>query len=133
MAKYFTLQELTRSRAAEERRIDNTPPPQAKLALSTLATSLLDPVREMWGRPITVNSGFRSPVLNKAVGGSANSQHMKGEAADITTGSPEGNRRLFDMIAASGIEFDQMIDEKDYSWLHLSYRTGNNRQNILHL
>lgn len=133
MAKYFTLEELTRSATADRRGIANTPPPQAAASLRTLVEKLLDPVREIWGAPITVNSGYRSPELNKAVGGAAGSQHMRGEAADITTGSREGNRRLFSMIAESGYEFDQLIDERGYSWLHVSYRAGNNRRKTLHL
>lgn len=133
MAKYFTLQELTRSPTAVAKGIDNTPPPDIKVKLNALMNNLLDPVREMWGKPIIVNSGFRCPVLNRAVGGMPTSQHTKGEAADITTGNREDNRRLFDMIISSGIGFDQLIDEKGYSWLHLSYRAGNNRRNVLHL
>lgn len=133
MAKYFTIQEMTKSTTATLKGIDNTPPPDVKVKLTTLMNNCLDPIREMWGRPITVNSGFRCPTLNKAVGGSPSSQHMKGEAADITTGSKDGNKRLFLMIQNSEIEFDQLIDESDYSWLHISYRASNNRLNILHL
>ncbi len=131
------MQELTRSNTATQKGIDNTPPSIYGAALSTLANKLLDPIREKWGAPITVNSGFRSPQLNKAVGGVVTSQHCKGEAADITVGSPANNRRLFDMIVkmrdAGEIQFDQLIDEKSYSWLHVSFRAGGNRNNILHL
>ncbi len=133
MAKYFTITELIRSRAAEAAGIDNTPPPEAASALTVLAEKLLDPVRELWGKPITVNSGYRCHALNKAVGGSPSSQHLRGEAADITAGSPTKNRRLFEMIAASGLDFDQLIDECGYSWLHISYRETPNRRKILHL
>lgn len=133
MAKYFTINELIRSETAVMRNIDNSPPPEALKALGELAGELLDPVRELWGAPITVNSGFRSPALNKAAGGSPASQHLRGEAADITTGTREGNRRLFEMIAAGDLEFDQLIDELGYAWLHLSYRKNSNRKNILHL
>jgi hypothetical protein len=133
MAKYFTLNELIRSETALARGIDNTPPCEAAACLETLARLLLDPARELWGAPLAVNSGFRCPALNKAVGGTPTSGHLRGEAADITTGSREGNRRLFEMIAASGLEFDQLIDERNYRWLHLSYREGANRHQILHL
>lgn len=133
MAKYFTIDELTRSAKAVRNGIGNTPPPEVVRALEILAERLLDPVREMWGAPLIVNSGFRSPELNKAVGGAPRSQHMRGEAADITTGSPEGNRRLFEIIVRSGIEFDRLIDERGYRWLHISYQTGENRREILHL
>ena len=133
MAKYFSIAELSRSKTAEKKRIDNTPPPEAEAALARLADNLLDPVRELWGAPLTVNSGYRCPALNKAVGGSPSSQHLSGEAADITAGSPAKNRRLFDMIASSGLCFDQLIDERGYSWLHISYRKAANRKKILHL
>jgi hypothetical protein len=93
----------------------------------------LDKVREMWGKPIGVNSGYRSPELNRAVGGAKNSQHLRGEASDITTGSKENNRKLFNMILASDIPYDQLIDESGYRWLHISYRKGGNRRQVLHL
>jgi hypothetical protein len=137
MAKYFTMAELTASDSAKALGIDNTPPSIYGAALSTLANKLLDPVREMWGAPITVNSGYRCPQLNKAVGGVASSRHTKGEAADITAGSPEKNRRLFDMTVAAQsrgeLSFDQLIDESDYKWIHISYKSAGNRNQILHL
>ena len=132
MGKYFTMGELTRSAEAVRLGIDNVPPPEVKVRLSALITRLLDPVRELWGGPITVNSGFRCPVLNKAVGGVPSSQHVRGEAVDITVGSPEENRRLFGLILSSGLDFDQLIDERNYAWIHLSYATKNRKQ-VLHL
>jgi hypothetical protein len=93
----------------------------------------LDKVREMWGKPIGANSGYRSPELNRAVGGARNSQHLRGEAADITAGSKEENRKLFDLIVASDIPFDQLIDESGYKWLHISYCKDDNRKQVLHL
>jgi hypothetical protein len=133
MSTYFSISELTRSETALLSGIDNTPSPAVKARLDLLARRILDPVRELWGAPLIVNSGYRSPPLNRAVGGAASSQHIRGEAADITTGSAEGNRRLFEMIIASFLEFDQLIDEHNYSWLHLSYREGKNRRQILHI
>ncbi len=156
MAKYFSLDELVRSEAAERSGIDNSPDGAAAARLEMLAERLLDPVRELWGGPLAVNSGYRSAALNAAVGGAARSQHLRGEAADITAGSAAANRRLFGMIVAAAstgdktavevpdtgqtpgngsatLEFDQLIDERDYSWLHISYREGRNRQQILHL
>lgn len=137
MAKFFGLNELSRSDTAFRRGIDNTPPPEAAARLEALAGRLLDPVRELWGTPLTVNSGYRCPALNTAVGGALSSQHLRGEAADITTGSSSGNCRLFERIvmaaAAGTLDFDQLIDERGYTWLHLSYRAGSNRRQILHL
>lgn len=132
MAEFFTKSELTRSDTAQIRGIDNTPTPEASAALDALMWNVLDPIRRIWGKPIIVNSGYRCPKLNAAVGGSATSQHMKGEAADITAGDPTKNKELFDMIAQSAIPFDQLIDEKNYRWIHVSYRP-NGRRNILHL
>ncbi len=132
MAEFFTKSELTRSDTARIRGIDNTPTPEALAALDALMWNVLDPIRRMWGKPIIVNSGYRCPKLNAAIGGSATSQHMKGEAADITAGDPAKNKELFDMIAQSAIPFDQLIDEKNYRWIHVSYRP-NGRRNILHL
>lgn len=133
MGKYFTIAELTRSATAQSRGIDNTPVPAALDALEGLIANILDPVRERWGAPIRVNSGYRSPMLNKAVNGAVNSQHARGEAADITAGDPVANRRLFEIIISSGLEFDQLIDERNYSWLHISYAKGRNRNQVLHL
>lgn len=133
MPEFFTIEEMTRSSVARRKKIDNTPPQPAAAALADLIENLLDPIRRMWGAPIAVNSGYRCPELNRAVGGAASSQHLRGEAADITTGSQDGNRRLFDMIAGGSLEFDQLIDERGYSWLHISYRKGANRRNTLHL
>lgn len=134
MAKYFTLGELCKSDVALQKRIENTPTDVETIErLNTLMEQCLDKVREMWGKPIGVNSGYRSPELNRAVGGAKNSQHMRGEAADITTGTKDNNRKLFDLIVASDIDFDQLIDESDYKWLHLSHSRGYNRRQVLHL
>ncbi len=134
---YFTLEELIRSETAHRNGWDNTPPADARANLEALIERLLDPVREAWGGPITVSSGYRSPQLNRAVGGAACSQHLAGEAADITAGNRDENRRLFRLIrslASCGVlEFDQLIDEQKFKWIHLSYRCGRNRGQVLHL
>ena len=85
MAQHFTLSELLHSDTAEARGIQNTPPHDVLRRLNYLMDNCLDPIRRLWGKPIGVNSGYRSPALNAAVGGVATSQHVKGEAADITT------------------------------------------------
>lgn len=95
---------------------------------------ILDPLRTIYGAPIKVNSGFRTPEVNRKVGGVSNSQHLRGEAVDITASCPIENRKLFQMIALDGFQFDQLIDEENYSWLHVSLkRIGTNRRQILHL
>ncbi|WP_071133827.1 D-Ala-D-Ala carboxypeptidase family metallohydrolase [Millionella massiliensis] len=134
--KYFTIEELCASDIAERKKIDNTPNADARLRMQRLIEQLLDPIRAAWGGPIMVTSGYRSPELNKKVGGVSNSQHMKGEAADITVGSVEDNKRLFDKIVelqkAGKIAFDQLIDETSYSWLHISFKATGNRNQVLH-
>ena len=133
--KYFTMQELTASATARRKGIDNTPDAQAKANLTALVANVLDPLREKWGAPIVVTSGYRSVKLNRAVGGAARSQHCKGQAADIRSVSDtkKDNKRLFDLVKSSGLPFDQLIDEYDYDWVHISFRTGANRREILHV
>lgn len=135
--KYFTIAELCRSTTADNKRIDNTPAPEIREKLQTLIEELLDPIREAWGKPIRVNSGYRCPALNKAVGGVSTSQHQKGEAADLNAGDPAKNRELFDEIVemqkTGRIAFDQLIDEARYSWVHISYRKTGNRGQVIHL
>ena len=131
MGKYFTIDELCRSGTADRLGIKNVPSADVKEKLEVLINELLDPVREAWGKPIRVNSGYRCPQLNKAVGGVANSQHLKGEAADITTGSTWENKALFELIRKK-YEFDQLIDESRFTWVHVSFVKKNRRQ-VLHL
>ena len=126
--KHFTIAELTRSATAHNMGIDNTPPASAVTALHELVDKVLDPLREAWGGPIRVNSGYRCPALNKLVGGTPTSQHQKGEAADITVGSRSGNCRLLALIKRLDLPVDQCIDEKGCRWIHVSHRTGRNRR-----
>lgn len=130
--KYFTLKELTRSATAEAKGIDNTPTPEVEKNLTLLVENVLDPLRKLSGKPITVNSGYRCPELNKAVGGSKTSDHVKGFAADITGGSKEENERLFYLIKYN-FNFKQLIDEKNFSWVHVSYDPSNLKNQILKL
>ena len=133
MSENFTLEELVASTAAYNLKIDNTPPAEAVVNLTLLADKTLQPVRDLWGAPVFVSSGYRCPQLNRIVGGAVNSQHMTGEAADISVGSPEANKRLFDMIVKSNTPYDQLIDENKYQWIHVSYSKTKNRKEILHL
>ena len=126
--RHFTIAELTRSATARRMGIDNTPPASAVSALTALVDDVLDPLRDAWGGPISVNSGYRCPALNKAVGGTPNSQHLRGEAADITVGSRSANRRLLALIKRLDLPVDQCIDEKGCRWIHVSHRRGRNRR-----
>lgn len=132
--EYFSIEELCESSAARKSGIINMPTPQAKTNLIRLVNNVLDPAREALGKPIHVNSGYRCERLNREVGGAKNSQHVKGEAADIELGDKtvEENKRLFEWIR-DNCEFDQLINEQYYSWIHVSYREGNNRKEVLSL
>lgn len=94
---------------------------------------VLDPLREAYGKPIIVTSGYRCPELNKAVNGSKTSQHVKGQAADITTGNREENQKLFELAQELNLPYCQLIDEKKFSWVHISYDPNNVKRQILHL
>lgn len=124
--KYFTLKELT----ATNRKIPNYPNEMQIQNLQKLVKNVLDPLRELYGKPIKVNSGYRSQSLNSAIGGAKNSEHMTGCAADITTGSREGNEKLFNLIK-DNFKFRQLINEYDFSWIHVSYNENDLKQQIL--
>lgn len=128
--KYFTLNELTASSTAKRKGIDNTPDATVKANLTALVANILDPLREAYGKPIVVSSGYRSPKLNRAVGGAAKSQHVTGQAADIHTLSdtPADNKKLFDLILKLKLPFDQLINEYDFNWVHVSFSPRNRRQ-----
>lgn len=130
--KYFSIKEMTKSNTATAKGIDNTPDQTITDNLTKLIEAVLDPLREQYGKPIIVNSGYRCEALNKAIGGAKSSQHMLGEAADITVGSKEENEKLFDYIK-DNLEFDQLINESDFSWVHVSYREGRLRKQVLEL
>ena len=129
--KYFTLSELTRSATAKRLGIDNTADAGTRANLTALIEKVLDPLRERWGMPIIVTSGYRCVALNKAVGGAASSQHTKGEAADIRTVSDSraDNMKLLRCLLRSGIVFDQVIAEYVDAagrpdWIHVSFKRG---------
>lgn len=131
--KYFTIAELCRSNTADRLGIDNRCKKEHVVNLTALVDNVLDPLREWYGKPITVNSGFRCPALNEAVRGSKTSQHMNGQAADIDTGDRGQNKLLFEYIQKN-LPFDQLIDESNFAWVHVSYRAdGKNRNQVLKL
>ncbi len=130
--KYFTIKEMCSSSTAQAKGIDNTPTAETISNLTELINNVLDPLREMYGKPIRVSSGYRSEQLNRNVNGSKSSQHRLGMAADITTGDVIENRKLFQLIQLN-LPFDQLIDEKNFSWVHVSYNPKGNRKQILKL
>lgn len=120
LAWCFTLEEFTRSSTAARRGLDNTPTDEAIANLKRLANNVLVPVREWYGA-IHINSGYRSPAVNEAVGSAPTSQHIKGLAADIV--GMEGLMRdpynLAEAISRTTLEFDQLIFEFN-TWVHVS-------------
>ena len=129
--KFFDETELTASATAQARGIDNTPPAQAKEALRLLVENVLDPLREAFGAPIYVNSGYRCAALNALVGGAKSSQHMRGEAADVTAGSRDANVRLWRLLRKLDLPIDQAINEHNYAWIHISHSRINRHEFIV--
>ena len=132
--KYFTIKELTKSDVAKRNKINNTPTQEEEANLIALVDNILDPLREAYGKSIIVTSGYRCERLNKLVKGSKTSQHRYGQAADIRTveDTIEENKKLFDLVQELNLPFDQLIDEYNYDWVHVSYSPRNRRQ-ILHI
>jgi len=118
LSPHFSLEELCKSQTATRRGLDNTPPPEAVDSLRALCANVLEPLRALLGKPIHVSSGYRSPEVNKAVGGSKNSQHLRGEAVDFTVPGLT-TQQVFDVIRASDLPFDQLIQEG--TWIHVSH------------
>jgi len=133
LSKNFTLEELVASTTAANLKIKNTPNDTAVGNLKALAVNTLQPIRDLWGSAIFVSSGYRCAQLNGLIGGATNSQHLTGHAADISAGNSDNNKKLFDMIVKSDIPYDQLIDEYRYQWIHVSFNSGKNRKQILHI
>lgn len=128
ISKNFTLEEFYKSATATAKDIDNTPSTSAKEYIKALVTKVLQPIRDEWGEPIIVTSGYRCPALNKAVGGASNSDHRYGAAADFKAKDPAKNAALFNliqsMIKQGKIKCRQLIWEygtkKNPNWVHIS-------------
>lgn len=132
LSKNFTLVELISSETALRRGIDNNPPTAAINQLKILVENVLQPLRDRYGKPINVTSGYRSPRLNKAIGGSSTSQHCFGQAVDFTV-PKEDYKEVFEILKS--MEFDQLIWEfgNDHApqWIHVSYNAQKNRKEVL--
>lgn len=130
----FTLEELCASSTAKAKGINNEPGKQEIVNLTYLAVKVLQPLRNGLNEPIKINSGYRSPELNKAVSGVKNSQHMTGQAADISIeGSISKGKRIFNYIKKN-LKFDQLIWEHNLSgvyWVHVSYNVDGNRNQVI--
>lgn len=132
ISKYnIQIADLFKSNTANEKGLENTTTDETILLnMKNLIVQVLEPLyKEI---PFSINSGFRTPEVNKSVGSTANnSQHLTGEAADITTGTMDGNKRLYEYIREN-LPYDQLINEKNYSWVHVSLkRVGYNRKQEL--
>lgn len=129
ISENFTWEEFQRSEAADKLGIDNSIPDESIAAqIRSLVVTVLQPLRGAYGKPLAVNSGYRSPALNKAIKGAKNSQHTKGQAADIATGNP---RELARLVLRKNLPFDQMILYPTF--IHLSHRhPGPQRNKILY-
>ncbi len=128
LSEHFAFEEFIFSQTAVRNGIDNTPNQQQIQNLRALCESVLEPIRTLIKQPLHISSGYRSPQLNKAIGGATNSQHMEGKAADIVCLAMD-TPTLFKQIVRSGIVFDQLIFEG--TWVHVSYNPPGNRAEIL--
>lgn len=137
LSKNFTLGEFLASDTAKKKGINNTPTLADIYHMQELCTFLLQPIRDAWGKPIKVTSGFRCYALNKAVGGSQTSVHMRGWAADLKPAS--GSYKEFEEFVVNflkehpEIKFDQVLMERSGStkWLHCGFRNNVGRQRML--
>ena len=134
LSKNFTLQEFTKSQTALRQGIDNTPGPEHLENATELFSNVVQRVRDKFGVTV-INSGYRGPKLNEAVGGSSKSQHCKGEAVDIECpGTPNYDVAKF---IEDTLDFDQLILEfytpgiPDSGWVHVSYKSEGNRKSVL--
>lgn len=138
LSNYVSLAEVTKSDTATRRGISNEPTPEHLENLKTICVEVFDKVREHFGVPIYISSGYRSAALNKAIGGSKTSDHNLGRALDLDQdfrGNGVTNMEVFEFIK-DNLEFDQLIGEfqradGDFEWIHVGYRKGANRKQIL--
>ena len=134
ISKHITFEEATNSDTAVRNGINNTPDTATLERMKLVAGKCFEPLREWYGKPIRINSFYRSQILNVKVGGSSSSQHCKGEAIDLSAGSRAENKKLFDWCKAN-LEVDQLIceygDNTGPDWVHISYKKSGNRKQIL--
>ena len=134
ISKHLTLEELCHSEIANKLGIVNAPTPLQVENLKTLALKVYEPVREHFGLPINISSGYRIMNLNQAINGSITSQHCRGEAIDIDMkGDKLSNSQVFHWIK-DNLKYDQLIwefgDKKNPDWIHVSYCKENRQQTL---
>jgi zinc D-Ala-D-Ala carboxypeptidase len=135
LSKSFTLNELTKSQEATRLGIDNTPNEEHILNLKLLCENVLQPIRDFYGMPLSVSSGYRSAALCEAIGSSSKSQHTKGQAADFEIFGV-ANKDLADFVVKN-LDYDQCIlefwneNEPNSGWVHCSFNASGNRKQFL--
>lgn len=131
LSQNFSLEELIFSPTAIRYGLKNIPGEKEKENLINLCKYILEPVRLLVNSPIIITSGYRSREVNKLIGGATNSQHITGQAADLTA-KGYAVKQLFDLIKSNPyIQYDQMINEFDGSWLHISWAKNPRRQSMI--
>jgi len=136
ISKHISYKEATQSQTAVRKGIKNEPDAYQLQNMQTLAENVFEPIREHFGVPIAINSFFRSPKLNKAIGGAAGSQHTQGRAIDIDdTLGGVSNKQMFEWIKEN-LDFDQLIwefgNDSNPDWVHVSYVSSTeNRKRVL--
>jgi len=132
LSKNFSRAEIEHSNTAKRLGISNEMSEKHLESMQRLIDNLIQPMRDAIS-PIRISSGYRSPKLNKAIGGSSRSQHSKGEALDLQfwEKGKMNNRVIYEWVLESGVEFDQMINEFDFSWIHISLKSKENRSQVL--
>ena len=132
LSKNFALSEITHSNTAKRLGIDNEPTETHLQNMQHLVDNLLQPLRGAVG-PVRISSGYRNPSLNRAIGGSRSSQHCKGQALDIQfwRNGKMCNKEVYDYVLLSRLDFDQMINEFDFAWIHISLKVEDNRKQVL--
>ena len=130
ISNHISFKEATYSNTAIDKGISNEPNAEQLSNMKRVAELVFEPLRSWYGKPIKINSFFRSEKLNVAVGGAKNSDHKFGRAIDISAGSKVENKKLFDWLKAN-VEYDQLINEYDYRWVHVSYNINKNRKQVL--
>tara|TARA_R100000935_G_scaffold50554_1_gene76516 strand:+ start:102 stop:557 length:456 start_codon:yes stop_codon:yes gene_type:complete len=132
LSNNFVLSEITRSNTAKRLGLDNGPNKDHLRNIQRIVSNLIQPMRDALG-PIRISSGYRNPNVNRAIGGSTKSQHCKGEALDLQfwNDGKISNKEIYKWVLDSKIEFDQMINEFDFAWIHISLKKEGNRKQVL--
>lgn len=139
LTDHFVLEEFTASHDSKAFGIGNTPGENAIKNMTLLCENVLEPLRALLQRPLFINSGYRSPELNKRVGGVSNSQHMRGQAADVRAKNLQDANNMVKLIS-DYLDFDQVFVERSAKgngtmcyWVHVSYKKSGNRKQVLSL